>query len=153
MASLKLILLSFLFIVFNFSPICVHAHEPQGFQAHVSFPLVNNCSKTCLSEFCTVPPLLRYGKYCGVLYTGCAGEKPCDGLDACCMEHDNCIAIKKQEYLSQECSLNFLKCVAKTEKEKGPTFEGNKCSVEEVTKLIIYVMDAALLAGRYLHKP
>ena len=38
-----------------------------------------------------VPPLLRYGKYCGIGYTGCPGEKPCDGLDACCQDHDACI--------------------------------------------------------------
>jgi hypothetical protein len=39
-----------------------------------------------------VPPLLRYGKYCGILYSGCPGEKPCDALDACCMVHDHCVA-------------------------------------------------------------
>jgi hypothetical protein len=38
-----------------------------------------------------VPPLLRYGKYCGIGYTGCPGEKPCDALDACCQDHDACI--------------------------------------------------------------
>lgn len=38
-----------------------------------------------------VPPFLRYGKYCGILYSGCPGEKPCDGLDACCMKHDACV--------------------------------------------------------------
>jgi hypothetical protein len=38
-----------------------------------------------------VPPLLRYGKYCGILYSGCPGEKPCDALDACCMVHDHCV--------------------------------------------------------------
>jgi hypothetical protein len=35
---------------------------------------------------------MRYGKYCGILYSGCPGEKPCDALDACCMIHDNCVA-------------------------------------------------------------
>lgn len=34
---------------------------------------------------------IKYGKYCGVGYWGCAGEKPCDDLDACCMAHDNCV--------------------------------------------------------------
>lgn len=38
-----------------------------------------------------VAPLLRYGKYCGILYSGCLGEKPCDALDACCMVHDHCV--------------------------------------------------------------
>jgi hypothetical protein len=35
---------------------------------------------------------MRYGKYCGILYSGCPGEKPCDALDSCCMIHDNCVA-------------------------------------------------------------
>ncbi|KAF3625987.1 hypothetical protein FXO37_30564 [Capsicum annuum] len=42
----------------------------------------------------SVPPLLRYGKYCGIMYSGCPGEQPCDGLDACCMTHDLCIQHK-----------------------------------------------------------
>jgi len=46
----------------------------------------------------TVPPLLRYGKYCGLLYSGCPGERPCDGLDACCMKHDQCVQSKNSEF-------------------------------------------------------
>jgi hypothetical protein len=34
---------------------------------------------------------LRYGKYCGIGYTGCAGEAACDGIDSCCLAHDHCI--------------------------------------------------------------
>jgi hypothetical protein len=39
-------------------------------------------------------PFLRYGKYCGILYSGCPGERPCDPLDACCMRHDYCVQAK-----------------------------------------------------------
>jgi len=49
-----------------------------------------------------VPPLLRYGKYCGILYSGCPGEKPCDALDACCMVHDHCVDTHNSR-LSQLC--------------------------------------------------
>ncbi|RZC13771.1 Phospholipase A2-alpha, partial [Glycine soja] len=52
--------------------------------------------RTCESSFCSVP-LLRYGKYCGLLYSGCPGEKPCDGLDACCIYHDKCVQAKNSE--------------------------------------------------------
>ncbi|ONK65412.1 uncharacterized protein A4U43_C07F36830 [Asparagus officinalis] len=52
------------------------------------------CSRTCESDHCSAPPFLRYGKYCGFMYSGCPGEKPCDGLDACCMVHDACIQAK-----------------------------------------------------------
>ncbi|XP_070671690.1 uncharacterized protein [Malus domestica] len=56
-----------------------------------------DCSRECESEFCTVPPFLKYGKYCGLLYSGCPGEQPCDGLDACCMKHDNCVQSKNKQ--------------------------------------------------------
>lgn len=57
------------------------------------------CSRTCESDHCTTAPFLRYGKYCGILYSGCPGERPCDPLDACCMHHDNCVLVKN-DYLS-----------------------------------------------------
>nr|GEX41993.1 phospholipase A2-alpha [Tanacetum cinerariifolium] len=61
--------------------------------------LAKECSNKCESSFCKVPPLLRYGKYCGILYSGCPGEKPCDELDACCMKHDACISANNSEHL------------------------------------------------------
>ncbi|XP_030477383.2 phospholipase A2-alpha [Syzygium oleosum] len=111
------------------------------------------CSRKCESEFCSVPPFLRYGKYCGLLYSGCPGEKPCDGLDACCMKHDACVQAKNNDYLSQECSQNLLNCLANFKNLQGRTFKGSKCQVEDVVDVLSVVMEAALLAGRYLHKP
>jgi secretory phospholipase A2 len=46
---------------------------------------------------CAAPPFLRYGKYCGILYSGCPSEPPCDALDACCMDHDNCVQAKSTQ--------------------------------------------------------
>ncbi|CAI0627986.1 unnamed protein product [Linum tenue] len=60
--------------------------------------LSKECSRKCESEFCSVPPFLRYGKYCGLLYSGCPGEKPCDGLDSCCMNHDLCVQSKNSAF-------------------------------------------------------
>ncbi|KAM7269443.1 hypothetical protein ACFE04_024940 [Oxalis oulophora] len=111
------------------------------------------CSRKCESEFCTVPPFLRYGKYCGLLYSGCPGEKPCDGLDACCMKHDACVQAKNNGYLSQECSQNFLNCMASFRMNGEHMFKGSQCPVDEVVDVLSLVMEAALLAGRYLHKP
>lgn len=45
-----------------------------------------------------VPPLLSYGKYCGINYSGCPGETPCDDLDTCCMNHDLCVEAKNCEF-------------------------------------------------------
>nr|GLL29723.1 phospholipase A2-alpha-like [Ipomoea trifida] len=100
-----------------------------------------------------LPPFLRYGKYCGILYTGCPGEKPCDGLDACCMQHDVCILNNGNDYLSEHCNKNFLACVTKFKKSKAKTFKGNTCKVDEVVNIITDVMDAAIIAGRIFKKP
>lgn len=37
---------------------------------------------------------IRYGKFCGVGWSGCPGEEPCDELDACCKVHDECVEKK-----------------------------------------------------------
>ncbi|XP_031248819.1 phospholipase A2-alpha-like isoform X2 [Pistacia vera] len=131
--SLKfaLLLFSFSFIAFTFSSAPVFALNigVQAIDATVS--VSKECSRKCESDFCSVPPFLRYGKYCGLLYSGCPGEKPCDGLDACCMKHDACVQSKN----------------------RGQTFKGNTCQVDDVIEVISVVMKAALLAGRVLHKP
>ncbi|KAL2503288.1 phospholipase A2-alpha-like [Forsythia ovata] len=111
--------------------------------------LNKECSRTCESEFCGVPPFLRYGKYCGILYTGCPGEQPCDLLDACCMKHDHCIQIKGN-YLNKQCNLEFLNCVARFKKSGAPTFKGNTCKVDEVIQVINKVMHAAIVAGKII---
>ncbi|KAK8543615.1 hypothetical protein V6N13_076416 [Hibiscus sabdariffa] len=105
------------------------------------------------NNYDAVPPFLRYGKYCGLLYSGCPGERPCDGLDACCMKHDACVEAKNNDYLSQECSQSFLNCMRNFQIGGGRTFMGNKCQVGDVIEVISVVMEAALLAGRVLHKP
>ncbi|KAF5935082.1 hypothetical protein HYC85_026211 [Camellia sinensis] len=55
--------------------------------------------------------------------------------------------------LSTECSENLIKCIDKFKRSGEPKFTGNTCLVEDVAKLITLVIDAALLATRYLHKP
>ncbi|XP_058108156.1 phospholipase A2-alpha isoform X2 [Magnolia sinica] len=111
------------------------------------------CSRKCESEFCSVPPFLRYGKYCGLLYSGCPGEKPCDGLDACCLTHDACVQAKNNDYLSIECNQAFLNCISDFKDSGRPGFKGNQCIIGEVVDVISVVIEAALLAGRFLHKP
>ncbi|KAK8951639.1 Phospholipase A2-alpha [Platanthera zijinensis] len=111
------------------------------------------CSSKCESEHCTVPPFLRYGKYCGIMYSGCPGEKPCDGLDSCCMLHDACIQARNNDYLSQKCNQDLLDCITRLREKEAPSFKGNKCMVQEVADVIAVVIEAALLAGRVLHKP
>ncbi|XP_065852078.1 phospholipase A2-alpha [Euphorbia lathyris] len=136
-----------------FSSFSVHALNIGVQTTDSAIAVSKECSRKCESEFCSVPPFLRYGKYCGLLYSGCPGEKPCDGLDACCMKHDACVQAKNNDYLSQECSQNFINCMTKFKNTNGVTFKGNMCQADQVIEVISIVMEAALLAGRYLHKP
>ncbi|XP_030530587.1 phospholipase A2-alpha [Rhodamnia argentea] len=141
-----------LFVLF-FSGVPVHALNVGVQASNAAVSVTKDCSRKCESEFCSVPPFLRYGKYCGILYSGCPGEKPCDGLDACCMKHDACVQAKNNDYLSQECSQNLLNCMANFKNSGGKMFKGSSCPVEDVVNVLSVVMEAALLAGRYLHKP
>ncbi|KNA21363.1 hypothetical protein SOVF_043530 [Spinacia oleracea] len=118
-----------------------------------SLQLSKECSRKCESEFCSVPPFLRYGKYCGLLYSGCPGERPCDGLDACCMKHDMCVQSKGNDYLSEECSQKFIGCMDNFRAAGGHTFKGSTCDANDVIEVIKIVMEAALLAGRIFKKP
>ncbi|KAJ0971628.1 hypothetical protein J5N97_019587 [Dioscorea zingiberensis] len=155
--QLKLKLFSILFflalLAINLSFTAVSALNVGVQKTNTGISVNQECSRKCESEHCTVPPFLRYGKYCGILYSGCPGEKPCDGLDACCQTHDACVQSKHNDYLSQECNENFLDCIAKYKESGAPSFKGNKCMVQEVVDVITLVIEAALLAGRVLHKP
>ncbi|KAL5549539.1 hypothetical protein UlMin_004770 [Ulmus minor] len=151
MASVYSILLFFIASSYHFQSLYALNVGVQATGTSIS--VGKGCSRKCESEFCSVPPFLRYGKYCGLLYSGCPGEKPCDGLDACCMKHDDCVQAKNNDYLSQECSQKFINCMNNFKNSKAPTFKGNTCQAEEVIEVISVVMKAALLAGRYLHKP
>ncbi|XP_073066859.1 phospholipase A2-alpha-like [Primulina eburnea] len=124
-----------------------------GLRADVGLKVSKECSRTCESKFCEVPPFLRYGKYCGILYSGCPGEQPCDRLDACCMRHDQCIQLQGNDYLSQQCNREFLSCVEKFKRTGAPTFKGNTCKASEVVDVIKNVMNAAILAGKVFGKP
>ncbi|KAI7727923.1 hypothetical protein M8C21_003601 [Ambrosia artemisiifolia] len=154
MASFFLLLISILTL--NYSSISLFALKVD-LRADPGLSLSKECSKKCESSFCngllTVAPLLRYGKYCGLLYSGCPGEKPCDELDACCMKHDSCISANNNNYLSEVCNKGLLGCVERFKKAGSKTFKGNTCDVNDVTNTISAVMNAALLAGKYIQKP
>ncbi|EAY81251.1 hypothetical protein OsI_36430 [Oryza sativa Indica Group] len=117
------------------------------------------CSRTCESEHCVgtyaQAPLMRYGKYCGVSYTGCPGEAPCDALDACCMLHDACVQATDNDYLNMLCNQSLLDCVAavRSPAARIRTFEGNQCNVTDVADEITSLVEAAVFAKRILHRP
>jgi len=127
----------------------------------------SSCSRTCESAYCTgtiEAPLMRYGKYCGVSYTGCPGEAPCDALDACCMLHDACVNATDNDYLNMWCNQSLLDCVAAVrtaavmvaagggEEVVFRTFEGNRCNATDVADEITSIIEAAVYAERILHR-
>lgn len=67
------------------------------------------------------------------------------------MHHDNCVQARK-DYLSTGCNEALLDCLARL-REGTSTFEGNKCMIDEVIDVISLVIEAAVVAGRVLHKP
>ncbi|KAL3685245.1 hypothetical protein R1sor_003267 [Riccia sorocarpa] len=106
------------------------------------------CSSVCESSHCKDPPELRYGKYCGVGYTGCSGQAPCDGLDACCQAHDNCVGSGDlANYVNTGCSDQLLNCVDSWDKSNAAQFTGNTCDRGDVVDTIADVMKLIILNG------
>jgi len=102
------------------------------------------CSKKCIAENCDNFMALRYGKYCGMGHTGCEGEKPCDEIDACCMEHDSCVG--KKGLLDNGCHGELVKCLDE-KKKAGIKQWTNKCSAKTVIEQISTGMQLASMFG------
>ncbi|CAI7795729.1 unnamed protein product, partial [Closterium sp. NIES-53] len=81
------------------------------------------CSRTC-AEFECNTLIMRYGKYCGVKWTGCSGQAPCDDVDNCCMQHDNCVEANGNWAIP--CHQELKRCV-KAVQESGKTGFSWKC--------------------------
>eukprot|EP00253_Pinus_taeda_P026435 PITA_26435 len=108
---------------------------------------LDECSNGCESNFCTVAPFLRYGRYCGLFYTGCHGEVPCDGLDSCCKDHDNCIALSG-DYLNVQCNQKLLDCLSAYIMSGQPQFRGTQCLSKTVADTIEFAIRAGVWIGR-----
>ncbi|KAG6544567.1 hypothetical protein Mapa_013989 [Marchantia paleacea] len=95
-----------------------------------------------------LPVTLKYGKYCGVGYTGCSGQTPCDGLDACCQTHDNCVGSNNlKNYVDTGCSNALLDCVETWDASNSAQFAGNTCLREDVVNTIAGVMKLITIDG------
>ncbi|KAL3744796.1 hypothetical protein ACJRO7_013976 [Eucalyptus globulus] len=89
-----------------------------------------------------LPIGIRYGKYCGVGWTGCPGEKPCDDLDACCKIHDECV--EKKGMTNVKCHEKFKTCIKKVQKS-GKTSFSRECPFETAVPTMVQGMDMAIL--------
>ncbi|XP_027065998.2 probable phospholipase A2 homolog 1 [Coffea arabica] len=103
------------------------------------------CSKTCVAENCNSIGI-RYGKYCGVGWSGCPGEKPCDDLDACCKIHDECV--EKKGLTDVKCHEKFKKCIKKVQKSGKVGFSGD-CPYDTAVPTMVQGMDLAIMFSQF----
>ncbi|KAI9191380.1 hypothetical protein LWI28_007767 [Acer negundo] len=93
------------------------------------------CSRTCVAQNCNSVGI-RYGKYCGVGWTGCPGEKPCDDLDACCKIHDECV--EKKGLTNVRCHEKFKTCIKKVQKSGNVGFS-HDCPYDRAVPTMVQV--------------
>uniref|UniRef100_A0A7N1A3W8 Phospholipase A(2) n=1 Tax=Kalanchoe fedtschenkoi TaxID=63787 RepID=A0A7N1A3W8_KALFE len=86
------------------------------------------CSRRCVVESCNYIGI-RYGKFCGVGWTGCPGEEPCDDLDACCKVHDECV--ERKGMTNVKCHEKFKRCIKKVHNSGKPGFS-KTCTYDTV---------------------
>ncbi|CAH9110453.1 unnamed protein product [Cuscuta epithymum] len=99
------------------------------------------CSTRCIAENCNSIGI-KYGKYCGVGWTGCPGEKPCDDLDACCKIHDHCV--DKAGMTNVKCHEKFMKCIKKVQKSGKVGFSRN-CPYDTAVPTMVQGMEMAIM--------
>ncbi|XP_078439775.1 putative phospholipase A2 homolog 1 [Wolffia australiana] len=99
------------------------------------------CSRSCAAQNCNSIGI-RYGKYCGVGWTGCPGEEPCDELDACCKIHDECVG--KNGMASVKCHESFKRCIKRIRRKNTAGFSRD-CPYEVAMPTMIQGMDMAIL--------
>ncbi|KAK6944853.1 hypothetical protein RJ641_025955 [Dillenia turbinata] len=102
------------------------------------------CSKRCVAENCNTIGI-RYGKYCGVGWSGCPGEKPCDDLDACCKIHDECV--DKKGMTNVKCHEKFKTCIKKVQKSGKAGFSRD-CPYDMAVPTMVQGMDMAIMLSQ-----
>ncbi|XP_058727235.1 probable phospholipase A2 homolog 1 [Vicia villosa] len=103
-----------------------------------------NCSTTCIIEQCDSMEI-KYGKYCGIGYWGCAGEKPCDDADACCMGHDDCVGRFGMTHV--KCHTRLKNCLTRVQKS-GKVGFSKECPITSAVPTMIRGMDLAILLSQ-----
>ncbi|KAK7314358.1 hypothetical protein VNO77_32878 [Canavalia gladiata] len=103
-----------------------------------------NCSTQCIAMQCDTIGI-KYGKYCGVGYSGCPGEKPCDDLDACCMVHDECVG--KFGMTNVKCHKKLKNCLIKVQ-NSGKVGFSKECPYTTAAPTMIRGMDLAILLSQ-----
>ena len=92
------------------------------------------CATQCAASDCGGAGI-RWGRYCGVVHTGCPGTAPCDAYDACCQAHDACVRGGGLSAADVACHSTFTACRAAAEAARLPPWSdlsASGCSVRQV---------------------
>uniref|UniRef100_A0A0E0CTJ5 phospholipase A2 n=1 Tax=Oryza meridionalis TaxID=40149 RepID=A0A0E0CTJ5_9ORYZ len=126
------------------SPLLALVFLAAGVLASATSPPPPPCSRSCAALNCDSVGI-RYGKYCGVGWSGCDGEEPCDDLDACCRDHDHCV--DKKGVMSVKCHEKFKNCMRKV-KKAGKVGFSRKCPYEMAMATMTSGMDMAIMLSQ-----
>ncbi len=89
------------------------------------------CPGDFVQQFCDCIPCLLVGARASMLLmtfqllsqlVSTAGEAPCDGLDACCKSHDDCV--ERSGMLANKCHSAFVTCMQKEKRHNKTGFSG-----------------------------
>ncbi|AES77091.1 phospholipase A2, putative [Medicago truncatula] len=100
-----------------------------------------NCGRDCIVEQCN-SMTIKYGRYCGVGYSGCPGVKPCDDIDACCMGHDDCVGRFGVTHV--KCHKRLKNCLIRVQRA-GKVGFSKECPVSIAAPTMIRGMDLAIM--------
>ncbi|KAG0593564.1 hypothetical protein KC19_1G339200 [Ceratodon purpureus] len=100
------------------------------------------CSKHCESINCDNARTIRYGKFCGVGYTGCPNQSPCDRLDACCRQHDFCVGTNSANFPNQTCRYNLRSCLQQYLSTGASVYHGSNCTAMTVQNTVMVAMES-----------
>ena len=90
------------------------------------------CATSCAAASCDNVGI-RWGRFCGVTHTGCAGVEPCDAYDACCQSHDACVVGGGLSAEDQRCHSAFIRCLSAAAAAKSPPWS-TACSARQVVR-------------------
>ncbi|KAJ9460196.1 Phospholipase A2-beta [Diplonema papillatum] len=95
-----------------------------------------DCPEQCRHENCDSPMKVRWGKFCGTRHGACAGQEPCDDVDECCRNQQQCTAISG--LIDPKCFEGVRRCLQEAAVSNKPIYTDDHCPkaqlIESLTK-------------------
>eukprot|EP00697_Spironema_sp_BW2_P010958 gnl/Spiro4/26506_TR13191_c0_g1_i1.p1 gnl/Spiro4/26506_TR13191_c0_g1~~gnl/Spiro4/26506_TR13191_c0_g1_i1.p1 ORF type:complete len:159 (+),score=18.48 gnl/Spiro4/26506_TR13191_c0_g1_i1:102-578(+) len=122
-----------------------HAHTAHHRRSSSGNENSNNnmkCSTQCAASDCDSLNI-KYGNYCGVSHTGCAGVAPCDAYDACCQTHDACVGSRGLFDTGCHSALSSCLSVALKRREQSFRPQHSTCTPQRIVDTMTQGMEIA----------